>query len=319
MDGIIVRLGQSPLFEHDFRTARLGQAVYCHQEFLDKLAARRAEPIGKRTALLMQKMAVDISRLHYKGTSGINKGWRRSRLGGGSGSHFYAWWAPVGAAPLKSEASFDQAQAEAVFLRDIRHHDDHAPLAPGHLTSDYLPMSVPDLRGSEYAPEPWTSSQVRFARSRAVARILKGHPGSGKTTALLHAADASQAERTLYLTFSQDLAALARDYFDRFCSNARTFTVMTFPAFWSCVAGGKTRPIRGSAGRSSGGIFRTISARWGRGRTILTHFMTRCTRIWSVPLCRSSREGSPRPNACACLRQPIVRNAPAIWGRLPTQ
>jgi hypothetical protein len=176
-------------------------------------------------------MAVDISRLHYKGTSGSNRGWRRSRLGGSSGSHFYAWWAPAGATPLKPEASFDQAQAEAVFLRDIRHHDDHAPLAPGNLTNDYLPMSVPDLRGSEYAPEPWTSSQVRFARSRAVARILKGHPGSGKTTALLHAADASQAERTLYLTFSQDLAALARDYFDRFCSNARTFTVMTFPAF----------------------------------------------------------------------------------------
>jgi tetratricopeptide (TPR) repeat protein len=230
-------LGQSSFLELDFRTARPAQTVYCHQEFLDKLTARRTEPVGKRTALLMQKMAVDISRLHYKGTSGLNRGWRRSRLGGGSGSHFYAWWAPLGAAPLKPEASFDQAQGEAVFLRDIRHHDDHSPLAPGNLTTDYLPMSVPDLRGSEYAPEPWTSSQARFARSRAVARILKGHPGSGKTTALLHAADSSQAERTLYLTFSQDLAALARDYFDRFCSDARTFTVMTFPAFLRELSG----------------------------------------------------------------------------------
>jgi hypothetical protein len=234
---IIMRLGQSPLFEHDFRTARPARAVYCHQEFLDKLAARRTEPVGKRTALLMQKMAVDIARLYYKGTSGTNRGWRRSRLGGSSGSHFYAWWAPAGAAPLQPETSFDQARAEAVFLRDIRHHDDHEPLAPGNLTTDYLPMSVPDLRGSEYGPEPWTSSQVRFARSRAVARVLKGHPGSGKTTALLHAADVSQAERTLYLTFSQDLAALARDYFDRFCSNARTFTVMTFPAFLQELSG----------------------------------------------------------------------------------
>jgi hypothetical protein len=205
--------------------------VYCHQEFLDKLSTRRAEPVGKRTALLMQKMAVDIARLHYKGTSGINRGWRRSRLGGSSGSHFYAWWAPAGAAPLKQEASFDEAQAEAVFLRDIRHHDDHAPLAPGNLTADYLPLSVPDLRESAYAPEPFTPSQIRFVRGRAAVRILKGHPGSGKTTALLHAADATPADRTLYLTFSQDLAALARDYFDRFCSDARTFTVMTYPAF----------------------------------------------------------------------------------------
>lgn len=176
-------------------------------------------------------MSVDIARLHYKGTSGINRGWRRSRLGGSSGSHFYAWWAPAGAAPVKHDASFDAAHTEAVFLRDIRHHDDHAPLVPGNLANDYLPISVSDLRAGDYAPEPWTSSQVRFARSRSVARILKGHPGSGKTTALLHAADASQTDRVLYLTFSQDLAALARDYFDRFCSSSRTFTVMTYPAF----------------------------------------------------------------------------------------
>ncbi|MGH8164232.1 MAG: hypothetical protein ACREP1_07865, partial [Rhodanobacteraceae bacterium] len=35
----------------------------------------------------------------------------------------------------------------------------------------------------------------------------------------------------LYLTFSPDLAALARDYFDRFCSSARTFTVLTYTGF----------------------------------------------------------------------------------------
>jgi hypothetical protein len=181
----------------------------------------------------MQRMAVDISRLHYKGTSGVNRGWRRSRLGGSSGSHFYAWWAPAGAAPLKQDGDFPGAEvsSEAIFLRDIRHHDDHALLMPGHLATDYLPLSVTDLRGDEYAPEPWTSSQARFARSRGVTRVLKGHPGSGKTTALLHAADASQAERVLYLTFSQDLATLARDYFDRFCSGARTFTVLTYSAF----------------------------------------------------------------------------------------
>jgi len=178
----------------------------------------------------MQRMAVDIARLHYKGTRGVNRGWRRSRLGGSSGSHFYAWWAPAGASALKPMDGFE-AQSEAVFLRDIRHHDDHAPLTPGDFANDYLPLSVSDLRGGEYAPEPWTAAQTRFARSRGVARILKGHPGSGKTTALLHAADASQAFRVLYLTFSNDLAALARDYFDRFCSNTRTFTVLTYPAF----------------------------------------------------------------------------------------
>jgi tetratricopeptide (TPR) repeat protein len=224
-------LSQAPLFDLAFRTARPSRPVFCHQEFLDKLSARRNEPVGKRASLLLQRMAVDIARLHYKATSGVNRGWRRSRLGGRSGSHFYAWWAPAGALPLKAEASFDAADGEAVFLRDLRHHDDHAPLGPGNLSDDYLSLNVSDLRTGEYAPEPWTNPQVRFAKSHNIARILKGHPGSGKTTALLHAADASQAERVLYLTFSQDLAALARDFFDRFCSSSRTFTVLTFPEF----------------------------------------------------------------------------------------
>jgi len=60
-------------------------------------------------------------------------------------------------------------------------------------------------------------------------RLLKGHPGSGKTTALWHAADSSGAERILYVTYSHDLAALARDYFDRYCSSHKRFHVVTFP------------------------------------------------------------------------------------------
>jgi hypothetical protein len=56
-------------------------------------------------------MAVDIARLHYKATSGVNRGWRRSRLGGRSGAHFYAWWAPAGAVPLRTHSSFDVASA----------------------------------------------------------------------------------------------------------------------------------------------------------------------------------------------------------------
>lgn len=232
---------QTDLFEHEFRTARPSRPLFCHQEFLDKLAARRNDPIGKRTSLLLQRMAVDTARLHYKGTHGVNRGWRRSRLGGSSGSHFYAWWAPAGAAPLKGEAAFDGTTLDAVFLRDIRHHDDHSLLTAGSFKDDYLQLNVEDLRTEEYAPEPWTTSQVKFATSHSMVRILKGHPGSGKTTALLHAADSSHAERVLYVTFSPDLAALARDHFDRFCSRSRTFTVLTYEVFLQRLAGSGPR------------------------------------------------------------------------------
>ncbi|MGO9269207.1 MAG: hypothetical protein ACLQOO_02930 [Terriglobia bacterium] len=177
----------------------------------------------------MQRLVVDARRIHYKPTQGVNRGWRRSRLGGNQGSHFYAWWAPKNAAPLKEADGFSQAPEGAVFLRDIRHHDDHSPPLPQSLEGHYLALTVPDLRREEYGPAPWTPPQARFAVARQSVRMLKGHPGSGKTTALWHAADSSPAEHILYVTYSRDLAALARDYFDRYCSSRKRFHVVTFP------------------------------------------------------------------------------------------
>ena len=177
----------------------------------------------------MQRLSVDARRLHYKATQGVNHGWRRSRLGGNHGSHFYAWWAPKNALPLKESGEFSEVAEGAVFLRDIRHHDDHSPLQAQSFNAHYMPVTVRDLRREEYTPLPWTQPQARFASARQPVRLLKGHPGSGKTTALWHAADSTNAERILYVTYSRDLAALARDYFDRFCSSHKRFIVVTFP------------------------------------------------------------------------------------------
>jgi hypothetical protein len=212
-----------------FETRQPANALFCHQDFLEKLAVHGHDSIGKRVTFLLQRLAVDASRLHYKVTRGENRGWRRSRLGGNQGSHFYAWWAPKGAQPLKDAEGFSGAPEGAIILRDIRHHDDHAPLAPQSFDDHYLPLTVRDLRGEEYAPAPWTQPQARFAAGRQMVRVLKGHPGSGKTTALWNAADSTGAERVLYVTYSRDLAALARGYFDRYCSAHKNFRVVTFP------------------------------------------------------------------------------------------
>jgi len=212
-----------------FETPRPSNPLFCHQEFLEKVAEHSRDAMGRRLSFLMQRLAVDTRRLHYKATRGVNRGWRRSRLGGSHGSHFYAWWAPQNALPLKDSSEFTNAPDGAVFLRDIRHHDDHSPLLAQSLDEHYLPVTVRDLRQEEYAPTPWTQQQTRFAAARQPVRILKGHPGSGKTTALWHAADATGAERVLYVTYSRNLAALARDYFDRYCSSHKNFQVTTFP------------------------------------------------------------------------------------------
>src|ERR1700757_5269128 len=104
-----------------FETSRPPNPVFCHQEFLEKLAEHGRDAIGRRAAFLLQRLMVDIRRLHYKTTSGLNRGWRRSRLCGNYGSHFYAWWAPKNAMPLKESGEFSDAPDGAVFLRDIRH------------------------------------------------------------------------------------------------------------------------------------------------------------------------------------------------------
>jgi hypothetical protein len=220
---------QLPLVE-TFHTSRPANPLFCHQDFLEKLAEHSRDAMGRRAGFLMQRLAVDTARLHYKSTSGANRGWRRSRLGGSSGSHFYAWWAPKDAPPFKGCDDFAAAPEGALILRDIRHHDDHSPLNPQNLTAHYLPLTIRDLRREEYAPSPWSQAQARFAGARQPVRILKGHPGSGKTTALWHAADATGAGRVLYVTYSKDLATLARNHFDRYCSAEKHFKVTTFPA-----------------------------------------------------------------------------------------
>ena len=226
-----------------FDTRKPSNPLFCHQDFLEKLAEHSRDGIGRRAAFLMQRLAVDARRLHYKATQGANRGWRRSRLGGNQGSHFYAWWAPRNAAPLKDGGGFDDSAPGSTFLRDIRHHDDHSPLAPHSFAEHYLPVTVQDLRREEYGPAPWTQPQVRFAAARQPVRLLKGHPGSGKTTALWHAADATGAERVLYVTYSSDLAALAQDYFDRFCSSHKQFQVLTFPALLRQIARSETPAV----------------------------------------------------------------------------
>jgi hypothetical protein len=221
---------QARFFE-DVPPAQAGNPLFCHQEFLEKMEQNRASTVGRRAALLMHRLLVNLNRQYYKPTQGENRGWRRSPLGGSHGSHFYAWWAPRGAAPLKGSADFETAPEGSIFLRDIRHHDDHRPLNPQSLSESYLRVEVKDLRRADYVPDPWTQNQARFAEARHKIRIVKGFPGSGKTTALWHAADMAGRERILYVTYSPELATLAREHFDKFVPGHKKFRVVTYAQF----------------------------------------------------------------------------------------
>src|SRR6266478_516466 len=99
---------QTSLYQ-ELPPVRAGNPLFCHQDFLEKMEENRASTVGRRAALLMQRLLVDVRRQPYKPTLGDNRGWRRSPLGGNHGNHFYAWWAPRGASPLKSSADFEQS------------------------------------------------------------------------------------------------------------------------------------------------------------------------------------------------------------------
>ena len=218
-----------------------GSPLFCHEEFLEQLEINRATGVGKRASLLLQRLLLDERREFFKSTQGVNKGWRRSRLGGSSGSHFYAWWAPRGAQPLGS-GGFDTAPEGAVFLRAIRHHDDHSPLDAQRFQQFYIPLSAGDVRDESLVPPPWTPQQARFANARQIVRTLRGFPGSGKTTALWHAAETAVKEAVLYVTYSRDLALLAQDYFAKLVPDHKRFRVVTFPELLRLLAGTQETP-----------------------------------------------------------------------------
>ncbi len=225
--------------------ARPGNPLYCHTEFLEQLEARRGAPVSQRASLLLRRLLLDERREFFKSTQGVNKGWRRSRLGGNNGSHFYAWWAPRGSLPLQ-EGGFDQAPDGAIFLRSIRHHDDHSPLDAHAWQEAYVPLTALDLMDDSVVPAPWTPQQARFAGARNHVRTLRGFPGSGKTTALWHAAESAAFEGVLYVTWSRDLAVLADEYFAKLVPSHKRFRVITLPELLSLMASanGLPEPVR---------------------------------------------------------------------------
>jgi hypothetical protein len=58
-----------PLFV-EVSPKREGNRLFCHQEFLEKMEEHRGKTVGRRAALLLQRLLVDLSRPHYKPTQG---------------------------------------------------------------------------------------------------------------------------------------------------------------------------------------------------------------------------------------------------------
>lgn len=201
--------------------------LHIHQDCFDIQAHRSHGPIGRRLTRLACKLVSEPESVQFKWTYGVNRGWRRSPLGGTGGCQFYAWWAPSGAEPVRDLGPSDRRR---MYLRAVRHHDDHTPLYCQR-EDDYTSDSPEGLVKSGDLPSPFLDEQRAFATSSDCVRVLKGAPGTGKTYALMNALAESGSTHFLYLTYSPSLADAARRYFERFCPSGTRYTVQSFPDF----------------------------------------------------------------------------------------
>ena len=195
---------------HDLRFPGLRHGIWLHPEVSDQL--RSWTQLYRRLGIVLQHLAAHGRTTVVKGCRDGNRGWRRSPLGGASGMQYYLWWTPRGSRVATGLA----LPADAVLVRAVRHHDDHAALEAGDL-DDYLPLSAPDDLNDDIAGRPWTDAQLEFVEDERPVRLILGRPGSGKTTVLWKAVEARSGQRVLYLTWS---SALTRHAEERFASFA---------------------------------------------------------------------------------------------------
>ncbi len=199
-----------PAQPHDLQFRGLRHGIWLHPEVSDHL--RVWAHLYRRLGIVLQHLAAHGRTTVVKGCRDGNRGWRRSPLGGANGMQYYLWWTPRGSRVADGLA----LPADAVLVRAVRHHDDHAPLEAGSL-DDYLPLSAPDDLNDDIAGRPWTDAQIRFVEDARPVRLILGRPGSGKTTVLWKAVEARSGQRILYLTWS---SALTRHAEERFASFA---------------------------------------------------------------------------------------------------
>lgn len=243
-----------PALRSDPKPRDLRHELWLHPEVSDRL--REWTHLYKRLGIVLQHLAAHGRTTVVKGCGDSNRGWRRSPLGGHNGMQYYLWWTPSGS---RAAPALD-APERAILVRDVRHHDDHAPLEAGG-PGAYLPLSTSDDLNDDIAGSPWTDDQLEFVEDESPVRLILGRPGSGKTTVLWKAIEARASERVLYLTWSSALTRHAEERFASFAPADARVTARDFTTFVGEVCGADVvrQPLAASRAR-----FDDVLTRLGR-------------------------------------------------------
>lgn len=220
----------------DARASNRVERLYLHDDFITWLDSA---PPDQRAACLraLENIAAYGRPSRVKGVKGINAGWLRTPTGGTNGMQFYLWYADRGSNPID-----DKLEHGEYLIRAVRHHDATSFRIEAGARDEWLPWSPRDLideldKASEVPP--LSPAQRRAIEHGAPIQLIRGSPGAGKTTALLHGVRRLSG-RVLYLTFGAALVERARRWFDSLVEGAPT--VMTFSALIESFVGRSVPP-----------------------------------------------------------------------------
>ena len=206
--------------------------VLVHEEFLEWFANAEVPAQQKRARYCLRELLVAGACARRKNVKGAAKGWVRTQLGGTGGSHYYLWWAPFGY-PAVGDSDLEHGE---VLVRVVRHHDQTGePLDPG-ARGDWHVLSadmVHDAIDSELNPLQLAAA----APAGPPIRLVRGYPGSGKTTVLLHAAAHVWGSKALFVTFSNRLALASGQYLRTFAPQETAIDSLTFADLVSSLSG----------------------------------------------------------------------------------
>lgn len=208
------------------RAARL----FVHDEFFTWLDAPETDQrLVKRARFILTELLRQGFARGTKGVQGAAKGWMRAPAGGGTnGFHYYLWYV-TGDSSFGREAGLGSGQ---LLVRAVRHHNEtDEPLDPGG--PDFWHEMNPNDVLVDIENHPYTDGQIKAATPAPVmVRTVSGHPGSGKTTALLLAAlMAGDDRKIVYLTFNNRLVSEARSYFNTYLDDTGRVDVLSFETF----------------------------------------------------------------------------------------
>lgn len=210
--------------------------LWTHKDIDESLSQLAVSSLKQKVIWAQLQLAMTGRTPRVKGTTGHPCLWRRTPV---KGNHYYLWWIPSGV--KGTEALTKEVGERAIFVRNVRHHDETDNELKLGERKDYQRVDVSQL-------DPRYPDQVKVVGApignNIKIKVVSGRPGSGKTVALQYAACKLRrdSQNVLYVTYTPGLAEQARRFFEVYGVSNRV-KVRTFGELESDILAGEERAV----------------------------------------------------------------------------